>query len=267
MQREKATVVVLIVLVAILFGVFSELRAMRAEMKADIAAVSDKVDSLLENSNNFHFAKVDVLKKCTGAVNVCGSWGTTHSVVYKGRLAALTVSHFECDVKPVSLTASARADVALVEGCPTTTHAMNLTGALATHRLTDDVLAFGKAYVRGPTSFAIVDRAWRGYVGGKYGVSQKALPFSGSPIVLEDEWITNAVQEDVMSGAAVLNGCGYLGLAHARPMVYNQSQAIILPFEKIFEFLNENYDRLKSPNDCPNVTPIQIPLSFGKACS
>ena len=236
--------------------------------------VESSLTGLIDFFHNFPTRKLGVVMNCTQLVNACETqygtqYGTAHAVLYKDRYALLTVSHFGCGgIAPQNWIYSPHADLALIRDCPKNGYVMNVMNAFASLQITDEVMAYGKAVVQEPThtkDVRIVDRAWMGHIAGYYGLNIKAHPFTGNSTFLSTECVTNAEQEGAMSGAAALNGCGYLGLVHGTKL-YN-SQAIVLPYTEIFQFLEANLDQLMTPEECPGVKVLEIPLAYGKWCN
>ncbi len=229
----------------------------------------NSIASVIDTSHNLAKFTMEVAKKCTEPIEACrGQHGTAHAVHYKGRFAVLTVSHFKCGGKvPEQWIASESADLALIQSCPSNGFAMEVTNSYANLEMTDQVLAFGKALVweGRMDNNAFEDRVWIGNIAGKYGLNSTASPFDGSCTILPHEYVTNSVQEGAMSGAAALNGCGYLGLVHAQKLSY--SQAVVLPYTEIFQFLDDHFDKLLTPEQCAFTKVLEIPIAFGKLCN
>jgi hypothetical protein len=67
-----------------------------------------------------------------------------------------------------------------------------------------------------------------------------------------------------MSGGAALNGYGYTGMVNAI-LTYESSDrlvnnAIVIPAELIVQCIEKYSSKLKSVEDCPNTTILELPI-------
>ena len=109
--------------------------------------------------------------------------------------------------------------------------------------LGDDVLAYG---------IGVYAYVWVGSIAREvYGIfncsSRTASHWTGATRICDGEFLAQGHQHEGMSGAAVLNGCGYLGMAHAAQMPSASKLAnfaALIPASEIIKFIDQNLARI-----------------------
>jgi hypothetical protein len=92
---------------------------------------------------------------------------------------------------------------------------------------------------------------WRGYVSSYVDVADSQ--FSKGDYVIIQEAVNQA---EGMSGSAVLNGCGYTGMANGAA---NETLASVIPAHKITQCIERQIHKLPYLYSCPGVTVIEPP--------
>ena len=113
-------------------------------------------------------------------------------------------------------------------------------------------------------------KAWSGTVSFKENSNKKCLVLAQTGVgnICAGEYLVQGEQHKGLSGAAVLNGCGYIGIAHA---VLSDSDARanfagVISASMIKTFLDKVIDNLMNASDC-NVTTLEIPTLPINACN
>ncbi len=113
-----------------------------------------------------------------------------------------------------------------------------------------------------------VAKVWEGTISDVYRnltPPSKATHWSKVAERTDGEFIVQSAQHEGMSGSAVSNGCGYLGMAHIVVTENFAAFAGIIPAKQIIDFLDSimiNYPgRLKTQTDCTKIQTRHI-LTF-----
>ena len=162
-----------------------------------------RVEAIKQASNNFYIPEY-----CQGAV-------TRHTVVYNNRVGELFTPHILCNSSIISIGSNRSIfvddflDIGVIGGCPSTTHGLDISIA-AEPFLGDQVITYG---------FGDMAKAWSGTISDKEDSNTTCLAFAqhwtGVGNICAGEYLVQGEQHKGLSGAAVLNGCGYIGIAHA----------------------------------------------------
>ena len=158
-------------------------------------------------------------------------------------------------------------DFAVFTTCPrASAKALNVS-AFAVPELGDDLLVYG---------FGVVGSVWEGVM---FRVAKMpnavncslnpAQHWSGETRICAGEFIAQGHQHEGMSGSAVLNGCGYVGTAHATNTPVGTQRAnfaVIIPAMVIFEFIDLHADKLSTLEDC-KLQPQMPPVAGFVECS
>jgi len=233
-------------------------------IKTDLGQLRTDLDELenltLRGFKEQHDHNVDrsqALAQCTAKVRICDETLTGHAVFIDGRVTFVTVAHANCSgQQPGDYHHCPGLDAAMGLACPTALAALDISNANPPLRIGDSVVAYG---------FGTQARFWSGYVAGNVPGTARGSPWSGTGggnvTVHPNEMTFQGDQHPGMSGAGVLNGCGYVGMAHATfpaPPHY----AIIIPAKEIVDCLRHNIWRLQEAAACPNVQVTQIPRAI-----
>jgi hypothetical protein len=217
-------------------------------MNSTLSRIDSTVSELhrdFHHMHNFTHRRLMTLKSATAPVSVC-NWphgakdATGHAVHFNGFVAMLTVAHNDCGgVVPPSFIPCPGFDLAVrANYCPlddeNVKHLLDITD-IANIRLGDEAVAFGYVYEGNEA----VDRGWSGTLMGKLGFTIIKPAFSGSNNTTfnKEELLVSGAQYPGMSGGPAANGCGYLGLAHAKRKDHEYS-AVLMPANIIHECLN-----------------------------
>jgi len=225
-----------------------------------LVTITSRMDSTLSQlhsdfhmSSNFSHRRLMALKNASAVIQVCTeadgtpSVATAHAVHLNGIVAMVTVAHNDCGgVVPPSFIHCAGYDLALHTGCPVTDEVLDIEN-VADIRLGDSAVAFGYVIENGIP----LERGWEGTLVGKLGISQGLAAFRGvnNAIYNLAEYFLSGMQLPGMSGGPAANGCGYLGLAHAKRTDVNHS-AFIIPAPVIQECIVTHTMWLKTRTAC-----------------
>ena len=235
--------------------------------------IDNKINGLkelmIESFRNTHFfgrSKVKVLKKSTGLVtSPCGHHATYHTVYYNGYVVALFTPHMECSTTFENVISHPYYDLAiLLDRKYLLPYAIDISIG-ASPELGDDVIAYGHG-----------DRAkiWVGTISDLIEKDEcdntLAKHFNGSTRICAGEWVIQAHQHPGMSGAAVANGCGYLGIAHAvltfnNPNAVTANFASVIGIKTIQQFISENKDKLVKHEDT-SIIINELPIASFIEC-
>lgn len=178
-------------------------------------------------------------------------------------MTTLTVAHSNCSGKvPSNAIPCEGIDAALIIGCPLLSTVLNISSS-ARLRLGDEAVAFG--YVDPDTP-----RAWNAHAMGEVGSRSEGKHFDGPEQIRydNDEFLLSGHQMAGMSGAASANGCGYLGMVHAKSNLSLVTMAVVIPARKIHKCSIQNQERLSRLGDCPAINDIvNLPTSIFEKCS
>ena len=276
-----------------------ETKAAFDSVNSRIDSVNSRIDSLttkLEDlmvASNYHDTKrVSTALNASNIEYICGDRVTSHSVIYRGRVATIVPRHINCSalndniliphmdsvINRTILTPSDDYDVALYHnGCPSTPSALLLPEKHFPLQLGDNGIAGGYLHVDG---IGKVPRIWSGTFSGnvEISVTSSTCPaFTGCALLSTDMLYFAGIQLFGMSGAPVLNHCGYSGLAVAirsypnYDTQYNQlfsigSHAVVVPNYGVYKLLESNYKSLIPLENCPHLTATAIPTFPGRTC-
>jgi len=257
--------------------------ALNTTLSNKIDVLDTKIDDIkfeLSKNHFFNRIRIDVLKNVSGnfahCINPDGSpkhSGTRHTVVYKGRVATLFTPHSDClNSHAFSPTNNGKyilhptLDLAIDLSClPTssTPSALDLSSVFVPS-LGDEIIAFGF----GETAFV-----WQGLVAAftsesapEWNCSSKSTHWKGttSVRVCRDEIVAQGHQHAGMSGAPVLNGCGYVGMAHAMTTSY-ANYAYIIRASDIIALIEKHHSQLPTLAECGQ-SAVAPPLAAFANC-
>ena len=191
-------------------------------------------------------------------------WSTTHSIYWNGIVATVGVAHNRCPQgQDPDIISCDNVDLSIKSGCPASKKILNIT-SLGTLRHGDEAVSAG--FIDWDLS-----RLWHGVLTGIVSTEvkgSKGTHFAGPDkmIVREDEFVLHGVQHDGMSGSAAANGCGYVGVAHARHINTAVPLALVIPARHVVNCLRRNMEKLSTLAECGrsddvisvNVLPFDI---------
>ena len=251
-----------------------------AKLDAINTTLSSKIDDIkfdLSKNHFFNRIRIEVLQNVSESFEHCRSsngslmhFGTRHAVVYEGRVATLFTPHSNClNSHKFSPTNHGNFilhpffDLAIDTHCQPTPSALDLTSVFVPS-LGDEIIAFG---------FGVTAKVWQGLVAGftrDWNCSSQATHWNSTLTrVCSGEIIAQGHQHEGMSGAPVLNGCGYVGMAHAVNSKVNAITAIfayIIPASVIIEFIKEHHSRLPTLENCSQ-SAVAPPLAAFADCA
>ena len=204
--------------------------------------------------HNFGADRASLLENCSEATFVGTLGFTSHAVYYKDYVTMVSVSArhlqaFQAEPGALAVWNASRVacpdnalDISLSKHCPTTAEAIEITSDQAL-RAGDQVVTHG---------YGDYSKVWTGYLSGVLGSSfYQELVQKGLPVVSGEMFFTG-LQQPGMSGAAILNGCSYVGVAHIAAM--GNSLALAIPSQLVKVCMEANARLLKRSSQCPLVT-------------
>ena len=92
------------------------------------------------------------------------------------------------------------------------------------------------------------------------------MHWNGTTGICKGEYVTQGAQHAGGSGSAVVNGCGYVGMAHAVGTSSDKIHfAALVPTEAIRTLMAKNIHTFSIAEDC-NITPLIIPRATYVSC-
>jgi len=164
---------------------------------------------MIEGFRSNHFfgrSKVKILKNSTGQiVSPCNDHSTYHTVHYDGYVTALFNPHMLCHPFENIILHEYYDLGILLDPKYLLPYAIDINVG-ASPELGDDVIAYG----HGGRA-----KVWGGKISdfSEEKCDEPAKHFNGTTRICAGEWIVQGHQHEGMSGSAVANGCGYLGIA------------------------------------------------------
>jgi hypothetical protein len=254
--------------------------AINTTLSSKIDVIDTKIDDIkfdLSKNHFFNRIRIEVLQNVSENFVHCLSsdgslmyHGTRHAVVYEGRVATLFTPHSNClnshEFSPTNhgnFILHPLFDLAIDTDCLPTPSALDLTSVFVPS-LGDEIIAFG---------FGVTANVWQGLVAGftRNRICSSPATHWNSTLtrVCNGEIIAQGHQHAGMSGAPVLNGCGYVGMAHAVNSKLNAITAIfayVIPASVIIDFIKEHHSRLPTLKNC-NQSAVAPPLAAFANCA
>ncbi len=196
---------------------------------------------------------------------------TRHAVFYRGKVTELFSPHLECNSTISNIGGrniflhnrlANRLDFGAIGDCPKLVHSALNISTVAAPELGDEVISYG---------FEDVAEVYRGSVASVRNHDRDCVSASndwtGKCIVCKGEFHVEGEQHAGLSGAAIVNVCGYIGLAHS-VVTDNQitSFAGVVAASMIHDFLDSHINDLANVQDC-NISVVQIPVLPFRVCS
>ena len=257
-----------------LLDVVNKLRDGQAELHNNLNKLRNETKEGFISSHNFFRDRIKVIKSSSDIMRFknfnCSGQGTRHAFYLKGRYGQFFSPHFDClnpdqmekDLKGIVVT-HAHYDLGIILQCPEEssriTTAIDISHYTSPH-LGDPVASFG---------FGFHAKAWTG------SIAQEQM-HGGEPVNITHwrndtnklgfgEIMAQSFQHKGMSGGAVSNGCGYLGMAHLIEMSDGFANYVyITPAAINIKFAYDNFDKL--PKKCKNLKPVKLALSGSDNC-
>jgi len=250
------------------------LKTMNGTMTTSFLDFRNQFTNGMQSFHDFGRKRVEVMESATGQVTLqsfgCEGVATIHSFYLDGHVGQFLPTHFYCANATLSqrrlldqhIVAHPNYDLGLVVGqCPDKTMKFALDLSNYTDaQLGDNVVSFG----HGATA-----KAWTGSVSDvqKRESSSSSPPLSCTPWtnstdskIAHGEIVVQSFQHRGMSGGAVCNGCGYLGMSHTVMKDNLANFAHIIPADEMILFAKKNIHRLKKLKDCPDVAKVSLPI-------
>ena len=249
-----------------------ELKSDVAEIKSDVVELKSGLVDLREityqgfqSTYTFDRERVEDLRSACTHVHYCGGSGTQLTLFYKGRVASVFTPHTKCTNLAFTENASfifhEKYDLALDITCDTNPlYALDIS-EIATPLIGDGVIAFG---------YGDAADSWKGIVAGFQSRmnctdDNPAKHWTGETRMCDGEIMAQGHQHEGMSGAPVLNGCGYIGMAHCALTPYSSKLANfagIIPAAAIQAFLEVNLSKLPTLEECNKtvISPLIAPF-------
>jgi hypothetical protein len=217
--------------------------------------------SVFQDLHSYSRRRVSTLKKSVGSAELTVGdkkvqFGTSHALLRKGKVATIFSPHLNLSAVGIFLIPHVlphpRFDFAILTICPSASisSALNVS-AYAIPELGDELIVYG----HGDSA-----SVWTGIVSREATspsfVNCSVTPaqqWSGVTRICAGELIAQGHQHEGLSGAPVLNGCGYVGTAHAAVVPDRstlENSAGIIPASFIFDFIDEHIDKLPTLDGC-----------------
>ena len=232
---------------------FSELKT---EFRTAHSELQSHIDMRFEQLHDDNRDKIISLQKASRSSEICGSAITSHFVLYKSYVFAISVAHTPCymgDILPEWFHVCPQLDVSIWSGCPPANVALlNITSSVVDAEMGDAATAFGFSFGN--------PRAWHGTIVGLLGKNSTGKHLTPNAFESDQELLFQGAQQQGMSGGGVLNGRGYLGVARAifSDSLNKNHLPTVVPFNLFHDCIEDLFPKLKrwSPSghvaDCPH---------------
>ena len=176
---------------------------------------------------------------------------TAHSVYFDNVITLATAAHSGCNISEIEYSQTFSSDewilcpdldVMLYKKCLDQDRVFINITASARLRIGDDAVAYG--YVNGGVE-RVLSGVFTGRASSKEGQHLKG---ADNVIIGQYEYLIGGIQYDGMSGAGAANGCGYLGVVHARDSVSNV--AVVVSASELKQCITKNKNKLKNAHEC-----------------
>ena len=223
------------------------------------------INSGFQDLHSFSHRRVGVLEKSAAplrltAVDKSVSTGTMHALLVHGKVATIFTPHAKMSLADIdenpeltNVLLHPEFDFAILPICPPSaliSVALNVS-EYAIPALGDELIVYGHG-ASASVWTGIVSRV-ANFVNFVNCSNTQAQHWSGVTRICAGELIAQGHQHEGMSGAPVLNGCGYVGTAHAALMPDESKLAnfaAITPAAVIFDFIYLHSDKLPTLATC-----------------
>ena len=255
-------------------GQFGDLKAqiglLNTSVGAQIGDLKTYFATAFSDSHFFNRNRVEMLRKVSAKFVPCPKQsGTSHTVVYEGRVATVFTPHSDClnshafsPTNNDSYILDDIFDLAIDLSCSNTSAALDISSVYEPS-LGDEIITFG---------YGDAALVWQGLVSA-YVNNECVDPAihwgNGTVRFCNGEIVAQGHQHEGMSGAPVLNGCGYVGMAHAvndKTIAPNANFAFIVPAYAVTRLIKKNLGRLHRLADCGQIA-LAPPLAALANCA
>ena len=228
--------------------------ALNTSVGAQISDLKTYVATAFSDTHFFNRHRVEMLQKVSANFFPCSTHtATSHTVVYEGRVATVFTPHADClNSHAFSPTNNGNYilddifDLAIDLRCSNTSAALDISSVYEPF-LGDEIITFG---------YGDTASVWQGVVSARV-VTKCVDPAvhwgNGTVRFCSGEIVAQGHQHGGMSGAPVLNGCGYVGVAHAvnsKTNVNDANFALVIPAYGVTRLIKKNLDRLPTLEGC-----------------
>jgi len=252
MDRGLTSVIVLLISVIVLlisvlfFGYY---------LKQDINIRFEEINVDFKDLHNFGRDRYLALALISKAFTTCNQISTSHAVNFNGRVTEIVVNHHDCRKNlggpPKDVIICENLDLGLKTECPVSHYILNIS-KVQPLVLGDEVVCYGHEKI-----------LWKGHLSSENSVPINGKPWEGDIIIKSNEYAFHGEQHVGMSGGAVLNGCGYVGMAHAvgSEKIKDVGKfTFVIPATEIQQCITKNSKLLKNISQCPGRTVIESPM-------
>ena len=232
------------------------------KISATEATLSKLITDSFTKSHYFDRARVTSLKNSTMKFSTrCDYVSTIHTVYFDGCVVSLFTPHMTCGIEDISILHPIYDLGLLPSKHLLSKSAIDITLGASPH-LGDSVISYG---------FGETVSIWKGYVShfSANVCNTPATHFNGTTRVCDGEMLMQGEQHAGMSGSAVINGCGYLGIAHAMVFTRERSSnfAAVINFTVIRNFITDNKHNLLKWNSSMGIEIVALPHAPGVNCN
>jgi chaperonin cofactor prefoldin len=243
---------------------------LNSTLSTQIGDLKTYFTTAFSDSHFFNRNRVEMMQNVSEQFVFCPkNSGTRHTVVYDGRVATVFTPHLDClNSHAFSPTNNGNYilddmyDLAIDIRCSNTSAALDISSVYEPS-LGDEIITFGY----GDTALV-----WQGVVSARVKnkcVSPAIHWGNGTVRFCSGEIVAQGHQHAGMSGAPVLNGCGYVGVAHAvndKTNAPDANFAVIVPAYDVIRLIKKNLGRLPTLADCGQ-TALAPPLAALANCA
>ena len=243
---------------------------LNSTLSAQIGDLKTYFTTAFSDSHFFNRNRVEMMGNVSEQFVFCQkNSGTRHTVVYEGKVATVFTPHADClNSHAFSPTNNGNYilddmyDLAIDIRCSNTSAALDISSVYEPS-LGDEIITFGY----GDTALV-----WQGVVSARVKnecVSPAIHWGNGTVRFCRGEIVAQGHQHAGMSGAPVLNGCGYVGVAHAvndKTNAPHANFAVIVPAYDVTRLIKKNLGRLPTLADCGQ-TALAPPLAALANCA
>lgn len=236
-----------------------EINSLLAPILNKLNNVEAKLDQGFKSLHNFNNDRISVIEKVSDIMKIddCPKqFATKHAFYFRGYVGEFFTPHFNCSEQKENpdndFILHPTHDVAIISRCPQASSALNIS-LYVTPFLGDNIVGFG---------FGSSAKAWTGSVADlndPLSVDINANHWTGEAKISSGEIIAQSHQHDGMSGGAVSNGYGYVGMAHIVMNDVKLNYACIISAKVLVEFVASHLKKLKTLVDCPNLEILNLP--------
>jgi len=210
---------------------------------------------------------VNALERVSRKYGINNEILTLHALVRNGRVATIITPHIKSSGLNGSVLLHPWYDFGIFTDCVSDLETALNVSEYAIPELGDGLIAYG---------YGVSASVWKGTMSrvartpGASNCSQtNASHWTGETRLCDGDLIAQGHQHEGMSGAAVLNGCGYVGTAHAaliRPENKLANFALIIPAKAILDFIDLRSKDLPTLQKC-NMQVTTPPVAVHVDCS